>query len=214
MFFSFPALALCATLCAPASQTLELPRVVHLRIERDAGLSAEALRCAAEQARLIWSAAGVTVTTGRLTDPVPDGAEIVAVRIESRGVPQDDGQTVLGWITLDERGVPSPIRVSLPGLQEVLADAQLFGRPVRYLGPGLFEKLTGQAAGRVIAHELGHYLLRSSRHAAAGLMQPSYSGTTLAGPSLEPFKIAAVQLAALCRVTVPVPAWRPSWPPY
>lgn len=214
MFFTFSALALCATLCAPPGQTLDLPRAVHLRVERDGGLSAEALKRAAEQTRLIWSAAGVTVTAGRPTDPVPDGAEIVVVQFESKGVPQDDGRTVLGWITLDERGVPSPIRVSVPGLQEVLSDAQLFGRPLRYLGPGVVESLTGQAAGRVIAHELGHYLLRSSRHAADGLMRSRYSGTTLAGPSLEPFQIAALQLAALRRVVVPVQAWRPSWPPF
>jgi hypothetical protein len=214
MFFTLPALALCATLCAPPGRTLDLPRAVHLRVERNGGLSSEALRRAAEQTRLIWSPAGVTVTVGGPTDPVPDGAEIVVVRFESRGVPEDDGRTVLGWITLDERGVPSPIRVSLPGLQEILSEVEFLGHPVRYLGPGMFENLTGQAAGRVIAHELGHYLLRSSRHAAAGLMRPRYSGATLAGPSLEPFQTTAMQLASLRRVTVPDQTWRPSWPPY
>ena len=34
------------------------------------------------------------------------------------------------------------------------------------------EEIVGRVLGRVLAHEIGHYVLRSPQHAANGLMRP------------------------------------------
>lgn len=186
--FGLPVLALCAA--------LGLPGAVHLRFELDGGLPASSLRRATEETRQIWNTAGITVTAGRPDEPVPAGARVVVVRIESNGQQRTSDHTVLGWITLDEHNVPSPIRVSLPGLLDTISGVDFYGRPVRDLTPRLLEQVTAQAVGRVIAHELGHYLTRSASHTLTGLMRPRYSGAMLVEPSLAPFRIAWARVIA------------------
>ena len=189
--FSLPVLALCAALV--------LPGAVHLRIKHDGGLPASALRRAIEETRLIWDTAGITVTAGGPGDSVPADATVVIVRIESDEHQRASSHTVLGWITLDEQNVPGPIRISLAGLLNTISDVDFHGRRVRDLTPRMLEHVTAQAVGRVIAHELGHSLLRSARHTLTGLMRPGYSGVVLVDPSLAPFRIAGARLIAMRR---------------
>lgn len=198
--FDIPVLVLCAVLSAPAA-TPALPRTVHLLIEQDGGLPASALHDATEQTRLIWKAAGVTVTSGREADPVPAGAEIVPLRIEPETSKQINGRTVLAWVNLDEQRRPGPIFVSLPGLSKLLSRGDFHGRPVADQTRNVIRELTAQSVGRVIAHELGHYLLRSSLHSALGLMRPRYSAADLIGYSLAPFHIGPAQLAEIRQTT-------------
>jgi len=37
------------------------------------------------------------------------------------------------------------------------------------------DRILGRIAGRVLAHEIGHFVLRSPRHASRGLMRPIQS---------------------------------------
>jgi hypothetical protein len=200
--FAVVVIFVAATLGLPAVHTLAHPPAVHLRFDRDGGLSAAALREAVKQTRSIWSDAGVAVTAGRPGDAIPAGAAVVAVRIESEKDWQIDGHSVLGWVTMDERGQPSPIHVSMPAVDALLSRIDFLGRPFRDHTRVVRERLTSQAIGRVMAHELGHYLLRSSRHADAGLMRPHYSGTALAEYSLSSFRIGAGLRLALRQAAV------------
>lgn len=45
----------------------------------------------------------------------------------------------------------------------------------------LFDAAVGRVLGRVVAHEIGHVLLLSTRHATAGLMSPSLQTLRLGG---------------------------------
>jgi hypothetical protein len=56
----------------------------------------------------------------------------------------------------------------------------------------------GRMLGRAIAHEIGHFLSKSSAHSETGLMRATHSVTALIGQSLSPFRIEH-ELAALAQ---------------
>ena len=45
-------------------------------------------------------------------------------------------------------------------------------RPLRMAPTSAQDRLLGRMIGRALAHEIGHYLLASSKHAEEGLMKP------------------------------------------
>jgi hypothetical protein len=98
---------------------------------------------------------------------------------------------ILAWVSLAETGQPTPaVFVSIAGITSLLLSASVRGRPFGERPLALRETLIGQAVGRVLAHELGHYLLRSARHADVGLMRPRYSSADLIAPYLGPFQVS------------------------
>jgi hypothetical protein len=52
---------------------------------------------------------------------------------------------------------------------------------------GLREEIVARALGRALAHEIGHYLLRSPHHTSSGLMQARHKGSTLGDPNDRAF---------------------------
>jgi len=49
--------------------------------------------------------------------------------------------------------------------------------------------------GRALAHELGHFLLRSRTHSPKGLMRPSQALPDLVSPDRRPFTLSAGEVA-------------------
>ena len=84
---------------------------------------------------------------------------------------QDPGS--LGWIVFTN-GKPAPkITVSMTAARRLLEQSSWRGRPLMALPPSFRETFLEQALGRSVAHEIGHYLLRSSVHTTHGLMRAS-----------------------------------------
>jgi hypothetical protein len=83
------------------------------------------------------------------------------------------GPTAVAWILFVE-GSPRPlINLSVAAAQRLLdATRWLDERPVRYAPVSIQDRLVGTMIGRALAHEIGHYLLASSKHAKDGLMKP------------------------------------------
>lgn len=52
-------------------------------------------------------------------------------------------------------------------------------------------------AGRVLAHEIGHFLLRIPRHSAFGLMQAHHSANDFASPDKVRFVLAPIDVRRL-----------------
>jgi len=57
--------------------------------------------------------------------------------------------------------------------------------------------LVGRALGRVLAHELGHYLLASRSHARTGLMRPEFRADQLIGLSRNGFALSETEMPLL-----------------
>lgn len=115
----------------------------------------------------------VDVSFVRSTDPddaalLPRGAlELVITAQTLAG--QDPGS--LGWIAFTN-GRPAPkISVSITAARHLLEQSSWRDRPLMALPPSIRESFLEQAIGRSVAHEIGHYLLRSSAHTTHGLMR-------------------------------------------
>jgi len=165
------------------------PARLHVRIDQGGGLNSPQLRMVVAEIQKIWGSAGVQVTTGGYGDPVPSDGAIVSMRVVSLELPASR-PPILGWVTADvHRQMTPTIFVSLNAVSALLAAASYKGLSFNAQPVVLRERLMAQAIGRVAAHELGHYFLRTSQHDEHGLMRRTYSPTDLTGPGLERFQI-------------------------
>jgi hypothetical protein len=184
-------------------------RVVRVGIEPDGPSSAAAPHTAAmiAEADAIWRAYGVTVVwlqTG-------DAREIATcdVRLTLGFAPGSDagsrpadplrhGRPGLGAIWFDESGLPArAVTIDAAMIAAQIRETRLNGRPLDGWPPGLVDTIVGRALGRVLAHELGHYLLSSPAHAPAGLMRAAFDSRRLAGWDRRPFMLSPAALPRL-----------------
>ena len=78
---------------------------------------------------------------------------------------------MLGWIEfLDGRPRNTDYRLRGRGA-DLMNHGKWLGRTIDTLPPALRQRFMTRALSRSAAHEIGHYLLRSSAHAARGLMR-------------------------------------------
>jgi hypothetical protein len=83
------------------------------------------------------------------------------------------GATAVAWILFVEGSPRQLINVSVAAARRLLNETRwLDERPVRMAPVSAQERLIGTMIGRALAHEIGHYLLASSKHASEGLMKP------------------------------------------
>ena len=94
----------------------------------------------------------------------------------------------LGSIQFFEAGEPDDvIKLSPMEIAVLLFAAPPKADSLESPSQPMIDDLTGRALGRVLAHEVGHYLLASRSHARQGLMRPSYRRHELAGWNRDGF---------------------------
>jgi hypothetical protein len=166
-----------------------------------AALPPDAQRIALAEIATIWSPHGIVVAAAS-GQPSSDTV-VVRVAVERRpaslGTPWGGP---LASVTFDRAGMPVPvITLYLATLVEMIARAGVPGGGGGVAWPALLRDLAlGRAVGRVLAHELGHFLLRSRWHAQSGLMRPTQSAADLAGPERALFELTAPDRARLAAV--------------
>jgi hypothetical protein len=140
------------------------------------------------EADAVWRPRGVSVS---LVDAgqIPRGDVRITLTFASlagadagRGAQNaGDGVAGLGSIWFDADGTPvDAITIDERAVAARLADVKLNGRPIDDWPPAVVDQVAARALGRVLAHELGHYLLASKTHASSGLMRAGFSGAELA----------------------------------
>ena len=102
--------------------------------------------------------------------------------------------SALGWITLNDQLLPTRFLHASYG--NVLAMLETMGNPMS-MPPAQVQTYLARGFGRVLAHELGHYLLASNAHAKRGLMQASLSPEMLFGPGRATLKMPTTVCDAL-----------------
>jgi hypothetical protein len=185
-------------LCASDSPALFVVIVDHVA-------SAPVTRAtAAHEAQDIWARAGLRlVWTSRPGEsdspstPSPDGPVLLVViqptfthtRLQVINPAKHRG-TPLGRVLWTQEGGPANrVEVSLNAVRAQVMSARFHGYDVNALPGGTQDELLGRAMGRVIAHEIGHWLFGPD-HASGGLMKETLDDQALIDlhpPSLQSF---------------------------
>lgn len=192
----FAAAGLLFTVLALAAPP-QMPRPrVHLdvRVAQGVVLRAEDLREALALVATIWAPV-VDVSASQPDVPTPAGlGDTLHVRISDRRLEESEGG--LAWIPFVNGEPLNVLTVSLPAVQDLREHGQWNGRLFSALPPQASALFVQRAIGRAIAHEVGHYLLRSRAHERRGLMRAVFTVNEImtVRPALGP---AAHSVAAM-----------------
>ena len=152
-------------------------------------LSAAASRAMQDEVARIWQPYDVTFDWCDMdpADNVPP--ETLAVSVRAGGL--DASLPPVGGVVV----FATPVRpVTLIRLQiatgRVFAAARVGGRPLGQWPPVVREPYIGLALGRVLAHEIGHYVLATRQHTETGLMRPAFSVDEVVGPHGAGFRLS------------------------
>lgn len=179
------AIALVLATAAPAD--LSRPRLqLHLQVEPDVRVSADDLDAVAAGVRRIWSPVLELVVSRPGDVHGPIAVDTVRVVLTNRML-DDVPHTGLAWIGF-VNGEPQPhITVSVAAVRRLQAQGTWHGRPFTALPAHAATLFLQRALTRALAHEVGHYLLRSTAHTGGGLMRAVFTVDELMDtrPSVE-----------------------------
>jgi hypothetical protein len=189
-------------MCAVAWAAVAIVRAdahTSLRVVFDAArIVNPAMRAKAiNEAARIWAQYDVLLVTeedGRCTAVAP-AAVTVTIDLGRDSGSANEG---LGAIQFASDGTPaSAIALNFDAVSRIATSAPFMGLHPALWPAGLRDEIIARALGRALAHEIGHYLLRSPHHANSGLMQARQKGSTLGGPNSRPFTLSQPDRARL-----------------
>jgi len=146
------------------------------------------------EAEAIWGSAGIAFEWHRLrpSDHAPAWALDVTIDNRRTNAASDNA---LGWLTFTSAGPDRSIHLS-----RACAEDLLRGTPgLTNVTITVHETLVGRALGRALAHELGHYLLRSKAHTPRGLMRADWGAGAFFSFDWDRFEPTPEQRAAALR---------------
>jgi len=137
------------------------------------GISPHLVTETLNEAGLVWNDAGITLAWRVVSGARPEyNATPHVVINDEAGRPVGTGQIAVGWVEFRHPDEPDQeIHISRGNGMKLLKASEGLGRPIDRMPQGEVEMLLGRMLGRALAHELGHYLLRSARHTRRGLMR-------------------------------------------
>jgi hypothetical protein len=163
--------------CAAASF-----RVVRLLVVNQAGVEPSALDAAAAEAGAIWAEAGVRLewTFKPASFKRADDDTVVVVIRHALRTPPSAGRTepsasdALGQVSFAVDGRPGDmLEVSFDAITGLVMAGSQFDRPIPKLPLANQRALVGRGLGRVVAHELGHWLAGRG-HVPFGVMKAGF----------------------------------------
>jgi hypothetical protein len=102
------------------------------------------------------------------------------------------GRGGLGAIVFDNSGRPADaIVLDADAIADTIQRAPGRLCDVNACPPVLLNVVMARALGRVLAHEIGHFVLALPSHAPSGLMRPAFTGRELAGLDRKAFALSA-----------------------
>jgi hypothetical protein len=197
MAMFFPALALCA-LAVSTQDPLRIDVVFHGQ-----PLTPKFEQTAMAEVAEIWARYGVDVRAASSGDAGRSGAIRLDVAVTDR-ISQRAEIYTLGSIMFVE-GEPSTRIVMFPDAIATLVSGEMTveDHGPRTPPPLFREGLLARVFGRALAHEIGHYLLRSKGHSRTGLMRASPLVYDLVSPERHAFVLSAGEVKQLHAL----PAW-------
>jgi hypothetical protein len=160
------------------------------------------------EVRFIWARHGVDVRAVGVDEVARDRAIRLTVNSED-DVYRPVRSEALGSIRFRD-GEPQPaIALYLNAIATLVSTTTPLGLRERDWPTELHDVIVGRVVGRALAHEIGHFLLRSRDHSATGLMRALQRATDLVSEDRGRFLLTATDAARL----VPTAATAfESWP--
>ena len=160
---------------------------------------------AIEEITLIWGAYGVDIQTLKAGDVRRHRAVGLAVKLVDHPDREVATRALGSIVFLDD--VPEPAIVMYPNTIAALVSTATFHGNDDHHWPSPFRDLVvGRALGRALAHEIGHFLLRSRHHSGAGLMRAIHSVADLISPDRRRFVLSATEVKRLVSLLNAEPA--------
>lgn len=153
------------------------------------------VRTAVREAADIWAPYGLALRRAAACDTAAGDTLVLAVEAADRVSPGRIG-LVLGEVAFRPDGTPEPkVSLFLNALLTLLADTRALTLAVWQSPRVLHDLLVGRALGRVLAHEVGHYVLATRTHGTVGLMRSFQRSDELVAPSRAGFRLSAGEAA-------------------
>jgi hypothetical protein len=171
----------------------------NLRLVFDAArVMSPAVRAnAINEATRIWNRYDVSLVAEDEGRCVAAGPAALTVTIDV-GRDTGSGDAGLGAIRFASDGTPeATVALNFDAVARIATSAPFMGLHPALWPAGLRDEIIARALGRALAHEVGHYLLRSPHHASSGLMRARQEGSTLGNPSQRPFALTQPDRARL-----------------
>jgi hypothetical protein len=134
-------------------------------------MSRELKAAAMAEATAIWATYNIQIREVSDEDASRgDGAVKLAVAVAERPA-RNVSPDALGSIYFVD-GVPTAAIILYPNtIASLVPPSMMLGPGVHERSPFDYNRMVGRVAGRALAHEIGHYLLRMRGHSAEGLMR-------------------------------------------
>lgn len=173
--------------------------LLHITLTFPAGhpLSPRTVRTAIVEASSLWLPYGVAIDGGAACEWTSGDTELVTVVIAGKRPSAATTISPLGAITFGASGPVPVVTVFHTDLLRIIAGTRVLGAVEWQWPRAMREEIIGRVLGRVLAHEIGHYVLRSPNHAPAGLMQSVQSVDVLVSPERHAFGLSATEVARL-----------------
>ena len=187
-------LALIPVAAGAASPGTERPKLsVIVHVEEGAAVAEAVLNGGIALAKEIWRPY-VELSVGREGDALPIGIDQLTLVLTGRLSNEGTG---LGWIEFVD-GAPAPtITISTRAVVRLMSESTWAGRRLSGWPPAVRVQFMTRALGRSIAHEMGHYLLRSKTHTERGLMRSQLTADDIMSSGASGHRLDAGQLATL-----------------
>jgi hypothetical protein len=173
------------------------PMTVNVYAAR--GVSPHLVTETLNEARAVWNDVGITLAWRVVVDSEPQytAAPHVVIADETAQSPHSN-QTPIGWVRFKHPDDPDQeIHISRRNGMKLLRSYAGLGRPVDRMPPAEVEATLGRVLGRALAHELGHFLLRSGTHTRGGLMRGNHTIREFVALGRRGFEVDSAQRAAV-----------------
>jgi hypothetical protein len=172
------------------------PVRLHVTYERASSVAAPIRAGAIREAAQIWAPYGITIDED--VTHLDEGASALVLVVFDLNHLTGEGEHGLGTIRFATDGIPdSTVTLYYGALIRLVTGSQPIATDARQWPAALRDQIIARALGRALAHELGHFVLRSPHHAPSGLMRARQHASALADPSRKAFVLTDVDRARL-----------------
>jgi hypothetical protein len=151
---------------------------------------------ARREANTIWRRLGVDLRW-RLPQTPQSAAPVTVVVTDDVSEGGDTRLRNLGWIHFWRDTPSSLLHVSAAAALEAAHRARTAEKTTGGLPLAAVRIVAARLIGRAIAHELGHYILRSRKHTPNGLMRHAFAAYEGLVPLLDRYRLDPEQMALL-----------------